>query len=602
MIHILERMLAARAWLILGAAALLLGVPASARATGWSEQARSMAAPWPAVQRPDGSLPDYLDAVSRAYGGFPDTRYGNALMGYALLQTGLRERDERITRAGRRALDFAMHPGRVWKRPSVFEQMALAGAYNLLRGRPGFARLRADLARRLRKVRTVRLQYGDRYGNHWLVDAVTVLELRRSGLRSGTRGAVVGDGAASAQRRAVELINVRIPRMAGGGRPFVLSDAPDFPIAYHGLSLGLYARAVDLLGRRAAPAARRVLRQTVRTAALMTAPNGDSAYFGRSQGQAWPLPGVALGAALATKLGGLSRRDRAWAHGVAQRSLARLESAYPVGPGGQLVTPALAEDLAAGARGLDVYSGAPAMGGLTLALLNWTLGLRVDERAPAVLPADRPLRATISQGAGRFAVVRQGKTWLAVKLTRSEQGRAARDLRSDSGLALALTRSAGRWRELVPQRPRNGERHPRTAGPVLLGPGAGYFYGDSIRARRDGSVRVRGEFRRGAGRPPRAAAIVYRPLRCGGGVTFRAPRATSYRMSAFFRRRPRITPGAAGDGMQRVVARAGRSSVRRAPGTLASGEHARLRRVDFELHASAARRIGLRFTAASCGR
>jgi hypothetical protein len=61
----------------------------------------------------------------------------------------------------------------VWKRPSVFEQMA--GAYNLTRGWPGFARSRADWARWLRKVRTVRLQYGDRYRNPWLVDAATVL-------------------------------------------------------------------------------------------------------------------------------------------------------------------------------------------------------------------------------------------------------------------------------------------------------------------------------------------------------------------------------------------------------------------------------------------
>jgi hypothetical protein len=242
------------------------------------------------------------------------------------------------------------------------------------------------------------------------------------------------------------------------------------------------------------------------------------------------------------------------------------------------------------------------MGGLTLVLLNWTLGLRIDERTPAALPADRPLHATMSRGAGRFAVVRHGKTWFAVKLTRSEQGRAARDLRSDSGLAFALTRSAGRWRGLVPQRPRNGERPPRTAGPVLLGKGAGYFYGDSIRARRDGSVHVRGEFRRGAGRAPRATTIVYRALRCGVELRFRARRATGYRLSAFFSRRPQITPTAAGDGAQLVVASASRSSIKRVPGTLASAEHARLRRVDFKLHATTTRRIGLRFTAARCSR
>jgi hypothetical protein len=591
---------AAAARLLVAAALALVLFPAAAPASGWSELARSMAAPWPAIQRPDGSLPDYLDSVSEAYGGFPDTRYGNALMGYALLQTGLREGDARIAGAGRRALMFAMDPGRVWHRPSVFEQLAVAGAYNITRGRPGFGRARSRWARWLRGVRTVRLQREDGFGNHWLVDAVTVLELRRSGLRSGRNRSIAGGGAAVARRRAVELINVRVPRLYPPGSPFVLSDPPDDPIAYHGLSLGLYARAVRLLGRHASPGARRVLRQAVRTAALMSAPNGDASYFGRSQGQAWPLPGVAYGAELAAQLGGLSRADAARAHGVAQRALARLRDAHPVGPGGQLITPALATDLRAGARGLDVYSGAPAMDGLTLALLEWTLELRPDETARASLPADRPLRATISRGAGRFAVVRRGRTWFAVKMTRSEHGRQARDLRYDAGLVHALTRTGGDWRELVPQRPRNGARRPRTAGPVLLDGGARRFHGESISVRRDGGVRVLGEFRGSGGRPSRAASIVYRPLPCGVALAFVAGRGDDYRLAAFFSRRPQISAATAGDGAQLVVASADRAALRLARGTLASGVQARLWRVDIRLHARTARRVGVRFTAAGC--
>ena len=586
---------------LLSAAVLLLSLPASAHASGWSELARTMAAPWPAVQRADGSLPDYLDAVSGAYGGFPDTRYGNALTGYALLQTGLREGDARITRAGRRALNFARRPGRVWKRPSVFEQLAVAGAYNLARGRPRLAQARARWARWARGFRTVRLQDELGYGNHWLVDAVTVLELRRSGLRSSRPGSIAGGGAATARRRAVELINVRIPRMDRAGGGFVLSDPPDYPIAYHGLSLGLYARAVRLLGGRASAAARRVLREAVRTAALVTAPNGDSTYFGRSQGQAWPLPGIAYGAELSARLPGSSRRDERHAHGVAQRALARLAAAYPVGAGGPLITPALAQDLAAGARGLDVYSGAPAMAGLTLVLLNWTLELGAVENAPGSLPADRPLRASISQGAGRFAVVRRGRTWFAVRMTRSERGTQAGDLRYDAGLALALTRVAGEWRELVPQRPRRGFAGPRSAGPLLLDGGPGRFYGDSIRTRGDGSVRVLGEFRRAGG--PQPASIVYRPLPCGVALAFSARGGSAYRLSAFFSGPPRLSRGiGAADATQQVVASADRVGLRLVPGTLASGERAHLWRVDIVLRARSARRVGARFTAVGCDR
>jgi hypothetical protein len=583
-------------------AALLLSLPASGRASGWSDVARSMAAPWPEIQHTSGSMPDYLDAVSAAYGGYRGSRYGDAMLGYALLQTGLREGDARFTAAGVRALTSATLPGRVPEPPSVFEHMAVASAYNLTRANPELAGPRAQWALWLHTRTTVRLQYDDRYrGNHWLVDAVAVLELERTGLVSGVPGTILGSGAATARRRAVELINVQVPRMARAGRPFVLSDPPDNPIAYHGLSLGLYARAVHLLGHRAAPAARRTLRQAVRAAALMTAPNGDSSYFGRSQGQAWALSGTAYGALLAVALRVVPRREQASAQGVARRALARLRSAYPVTSRGQLITPALAADLPAGARGLDEYAGASDMAGLALALLNWTLDLRPDENSPAALPADRALRATISQDDGRFAVVRRGRTWFAVKMTRSVRPHQARDLRYDAGLALALRKGARGWRELVPQRPRNGDAGPPSAGPVLLGGAPRYFHGRSIDTRGDGSVRVAGDFRRlGGGRRRRPAAVVHRPTPCGVSLAFNARRADAYRLSAFFSRRPRISGRGAGDGFQTIAASADRTALRLAPGTMASGERAHLWRVAVTLHARTARRVGLHFRAARC--
>ena len=158
-----------------------------------------------------------------------------------------------------------------------------------------------------------------------------MLELQRTGLRSSARKAVLGGDAGRSRRLAQELVNVRIPGLLPQRGPVVLSDAPDNPLAYHGLSLGLYARAVHLLGRAAAPAARRVLQQGVWAAALIMAPNGSLAYFGRSQEEAWAPAGAAYAAAYTARLPGSTRAVAAVADTVAFRSLERLERAYPIG-------------------------------------------------------------------------------------------------------------------------------------------------------------------------------------------------------------------------------------------------------------------------------
>jgi hypothetical protein len=79
-----------------------------------------------------------------------------------------------------------------------------------------------------------------------------------------------------------------------------------------------------------------------------------------------------------------------------------------------------------------------------------------------------------------------------------------------------------------------------------------------------------------------------------------ARRGERFRASAFFSRRPRVSPSGATDGSQLVVPGADRIQAQLAPGTLASGERARLWRVDFRLRARTDRRIGLRFLGTGC--
>jgi hypothetical protein len=571
-----------------------------APASRWEALARAMAAPWPALQEPSGRLGDYTDRLPGAFGRHGGTRYGDAVMGYALIEAGLRERDRRLVRTGIRAISFATDPARRPSRPSVFEQFAVAAAYNVARrrlaGEPTLARARARWEAWLRRVRIVELQHVDRYYNHWLVDAVAVLELQRTGLRSSSRTAVLGGGASRARRLALDLVNVRIPGLLPARGAAVLSDAPDNPLSYHGLSLGLYARAVDLLGRDAAPAARRVLRQGVWAAALILAPNGSLGYIGRSQEEVWAPAGAAYAAAFTAQRPGASSAVAAVAGTVAHRSLARLERAYPVGRDGVAIVPAIGAGLRAGWRGLDGYAGAPSMGGLALMMLNWTLELRPQKRPPGRLPADYPLATTVSQDRGRLAVVRRGATWFAVKMSRSGSDRYRGDLRYDAGLAYALRRVGGRWRELVPQRPRTELAERATAGPLLLTGGPGHFFGHDIDAAADGTVRITGEYRNLVG-SLRPAGLVYRPLRCGVGLELDARAGDAYRMSVFFSRRPRLSRLGARDGRQAVTVAADEATLELAPGTMASGERARLWRVDMVLGAHGARRLGVRFCA-----
>src|SRR5690242_14745763 len=131
---------------------LLLAPPVRAEPSEWRALAREMAAPWPGIQRPTGNLPDYLDGFNNPFEG---TRYGDAMMGWALIQTGLREDDRALTDAGLHAIGYATSKARHWARPSVFETLAVASAWNLARSRladdPAFLAIREQWADWLRR-------------------------------------------------------------------------------------------------------------------------------------------------------------------------------------------------------------------------------------------------------------------------------------------------------------------------------------------------------------------------------------------------------------------------------------------------------------------
>jgi hypothetical protein len=116
-----------------------LVVPASARAESgpsWAGIANRITASMEALQRPDGSLTDYLSPTAQPY--------AEAMVGYGLLLHGLRRNDRRATEAGLLAIGQTVQPGiRGGPRlDSVFKQLAVASAYRL-----AMARLAGDAGR-----------------------------------------------------------------------------------------------------------------------------------------------------------------------------------------------------------------------------------------------------------------------------------------------------------------------------------------------------------------------------------------------------------------------------------------------------------------------
>jgi hypothetical protein len=579
--------------------------PAPARAAPAEEtglQARTarldaaIAAPWPKLQQPTGRFRNILG------GG---TRYGEATLGYALLQAGARARNRAQVHAGLKALSFAVRKSVNHARPSVFENLSIAAAYNIakrsLRDDPVFRRVRPRWERFLATRQFKELSGQHPYDNHYLADAIATLELVRSGLTSPDPSTVVGNQTAAVQ--AVEnLVNVRVPQMAAangvdvdGKRTFVLSDPPDNPLSYLGLSLGMYARAVHLLGDRASPAAHETLKQIAQATWWLTAPDGDLGWYGRSQEESWGLAAAAFGSASAANLPDVGRRRALDYRALAERAVERLQTAYRTGPRGLYITPAVRKAKSHAAAGLDGNAGGPSFTGITLMMLNWALPeLRDDPRAGTEIGADRDGGAQLSVRDGRTAVVRHGDVWFGLRMNPSIN--RPDDLRYDFGIHTLKIQRGGHWIDLVPVRPKTGiplsqlrrptpgveattaggsgpqpaselaTGPPDSAGPVLRQPDGSQAvpYGESMRIRDDGAVEVTGGWRNDQGAPVRTGVtFVFAPTPEGIRMTFPRQPGDVVRYSAFFpgmegpRRRPH-----AFEGRDALVSWSGRARVR----------------------------------------
>ena len=504
--------------------------------------ARQVAAPWPDRQYSNGRFRDEVGGPSA---------YGEAVLGYALIAVGRREDDGRLVRTGLRAIRYATDPSSPRDgKTSVIQNMGVGLAYNLAERRlphdPLWKRIRPVARSFIRRQPRLHLRAdNDLFGNKLLFEALEVLAFHSSGVTSSDPKAVVGPDRDRTAGYAASFLRDGVPRLFAGdvrrvdGDPtLLLSDRPDTPLAYMGLSTGLYARGIARLGDDAGGDARVAARRSVEAAWRLMAPDGDAAWAGRQLEQAWALAGFAYAARAAETYAGTSDRRARRYDGVAMRALERLRDVHLGGDAGIFTVPALRTEFDRSRLAGGEGDGFAPYGGLALMFLNMLADEPArDGQEQAPLRSDEDGASVLGHGQSLHAARRSRNIWIAVR-GRTSLSRAD-DLRYDAGLVAAKRRQPdGSWHDLIPRRPLLPAKGIDAAGPLIhTDGGTAVFAANRIRPKGARGLLAVGGYRALRGRPEvsRSAEEFFQPVECGVQVNFRARAGERMEYSVFLR-------------------------------------------------------------------
>lgn len=473
---------------VLATLALIATLPAAARADAGAASPDTA----PLKELPDLVLSPWLSSQThngnfkRPSGSVLIDGYANAGLAYAMLQEAARSGDERYFKSAMKAFSWINRTR--FPMNGVFYQMFSASAYNLARtkfaGRSAFKKIRVAWANKLRRFPYQKGRLGSEYHyNKNLVEALEVVELYNSGLRGNSTSAILNNRSL-ALKRALRVLGLLIPRRvddydaavsSGEGWPFPttiaeMSDPPDNPPAYNALVAGLYARAYSRL-----PAAKRTARmrdaaeRMINGVVTRVAPDGDVAFDGRSQEQAWSLSSAAYAAWNASKFETGAQRQMYLA--LSRRVVNRLETVHVTSKSsfGFVLTPAAGccdrQDMP---PGQDHYYDVGKYSGLTALTMGWALADRPDDWADgdSTLPTDNASDLVYGLGRGRFVQHRGANVYWFLRMQSDYY-----DARSDMGVAvLKVLGPTGAWVDAIPPRPYTGGHHKPAdpAAPCLI--------------------------------------------------------------------------------------------------------------------------------------
>lgn len=553
--------------------------------------------PWLTTQTKNGNF-------NRPSGTPAIDGYGNAGIAYGMLQEAARTGNMTYLKSGMKTFNWLTRTRQPLN--GVFYQMFSASAYNFARAnfanRPEFKRIRGAWANQLRRFPYQRGVLGTRYHyNKNLVEALQVIELYNTGLRGNSRKAILRDRGL-AMRRALKVINVLLPARvakytrtvgAAQGWPFEakvanLSDPPKNPGAYNAFVAGIYARAYSrLLSRFRTERMRQTSETMIRGVISRTAPDGDLAFDGRSQEQAWALSlgGYAAWTASSFVVGAEREINLAFA----RRVFSRLETAHVTSASsfGFVLTPAAGccdkQDMP---PGQDNYYDVIKYSGLTALTMGWAIEERPTDWQGGndTLPTDVPSKFVYSPGNGRFFQHRGANIYWFLRMQSDYF-----DARSDMGVAVMKVRNAnGSWTDVVPPRPYTGGHHKPAdpASPCLVyRRGCAYLELRGGTPLGDGGYAFSATWRTAKGTVVRRSAASVSPTETGLNLSWDASVGDVFNFFNFLPSASCTATGVAGPGVAITVS--GQTGCTLAKATFAGGS-----RVDLRKTQSVAQPIG----------
>ena len=430
-----------------------------------------IAGAWVERQLESGAFPD---AIAERFGPRGRDTYGEAMLGGALLLSGRRTAESRLTRSGLGAIDHAIRTRRGFapkKLPSPLARLvprlrggmypfSMIGIVDSWIECDEFSALEDEIDPRL--ARNIRREI-DRAGplQTRLIDRhrdrnrefLEMLLMRSLDCESS------GHPAAEEIEASIDTwCDLLLSESGSNGDGFpaaLLSDIPDQPQAYHAFTSGNLARLI----RRSAPGTRpkleELLRRSVRASRLLVSPDGDLAWAGRTTMLAWTLPHAAYAALAAANTPDCDPAEASENRGFAADLLERLQSEYVIEsqvPGGSdlALVPALEDPADAGPGLIDEYAAEVSYSGTTLLGLEW-VAAEPDgsHREPSPAPIQGLLR--VGSTAPVLGSVRSEDLWFGLRGQRSTE---RTDPRYDLGPVAAKERTESGWHWLLPPRPR----------------------------------------------------------------------------------------------------------------------------------------------------
>lgn len=483
--------------------------------------------------------------------------YGVSMIGQAMVEQGVSTDSAALIADGLRAERAEVsHPN-----DGSFELLSLSDAYAFdkarLTGNPAWHRARTRIEAFLRSHKQLFSEQGGCflsagcYDNLKLVAAVADLALLGAGINHARHETLLSDPTALRKsalgwlRMAARNTGSDATRKGATAysQAGILSDPAQNPLAYHALSTMMLGRAVLALGANTPAAVRAAFWRAVGALIGLLAPDGDSAYIGRGQGQVWTVGSTIDALAIAAQLTDNATWRGRYLAGVALE-LGRLETLYPTSGWGFPLVPRLANDPGPQSyKGIDEYANTVEYDGLTLwALQDAAARLATTPAAPAETVPSQTNGVFVDPSHTQFAAVTDENLWFAIHGTNSNPG----DARYGFGLVAAELQTASGWQPALPQRPLTSK--PTTGGLTLLKRGRTlYPIGDHISATSGGVVTIRGRWSSGRLTLDPRTVWTYRPTPADGvTLSFEAPADSAYQLQVWYDSGARVSTNSHG--------------------------------------------------------